>query len=110
MAKMEPGKFCPLIKKDCVGIACSWYTQLRGTNPQTGEDVDDWLCAIVALPMLQINTAREVRQGAAATESFRNAVVADSAASRSAAAAIAQGLLQQQPNTAPNIKLIGETQ
>jgi hypothetical protein len=110
MAKMEPGKYCPLIRKDCIGIACSWYTQLRGTNPQTGEDVDDWLCAIVALPMLQINTAREVRQGAAATESFRNAVVGESA-SRSAAAAIEQGLLLQQPNTAPNVKLInGETQ
>jgi hypothetical protein len=33
------------------------------------------MCAVTALPMLQIEVAKEVRQGAAATESFRNEVV-----------------------------------
>lgn len=73
--KLEPGKFCPLIKKDCIGLQCSWFTQVRGTNPQSGAEVDDWACAIAWLPMLLINTAQEVRQGAAATESFRNQMV-----------------------------------
>ncbi|PHV51889.1 hypothetical protein CSQ91_12800 [Janthinobacterium sp. BJB301] len=73
--KLEPGKFCPLIKKDCMGLQCSWFTQVRGTNPQSGTEVDNWACAIVWMPMLLINTAQEVRQGAAATEDFRNQMV-----------------------------------
>lgn len=78
--KLEPGKFCPLIKKDCIGLACSWFTLVRGTEPQSGREVDEWACAIAWLPMLQINTANEVRQGAAATESLRNEVVGTSKA------------------------------
>jgi len=73
--KIENGKFCPLIKKDCVGLQCSWMIQLRGSNPQTGEAVDEWDCSIKWLPMLLIENAKEVRQGAAATESFRNEMV-----------------------------------
>ena len=73
--KIENGNFCPLIKKDCVGLKCTWFVQLRGTNPQTGEPVDEWDCAVKWLPMLLIENAKEVRQGAAATESFRNEMV-----------------------------------
>lgn len=73
--KLEPGKFCPLIKADCIGLQCSWFTQVRGTEPQSGREIDEWACAIVWMPMLSINTAQEVRQVAAATESFRNEMV-----------------------------------
>lgn len=76
MAKLKQGKFCPLIKKDCKELACSWYTQVRGKDPQTGGDVDEWACAVTWLPMLTINTAQQVRQGAAATESLRNELLA----------------------------------
>ena len=60
MTKMKPGNFCPLIKKDCIGIKCSWYTQMRGTNPNTGEPVE---------------IAQKSNQTGAAVESFRNEVV-----------------------------------
>jgi len=73
--ELKVGNFCPLIKKDCVQTRCSWFTQLRGTHPQTGKEIDEWLCAVAALPMLQIEVAKETRHGAAATESFRNEVV-----------------------------------
>lgn len=76
--KLEPGKFCPLIKKDCIALQCSWFIQVRGTNPQSGAEVDEWACSIAWLPMLLINTAKEARQGAAATENFRNQMVAAS--------------------------------
>jgi len=56
-------------------VRCPWYTQVRGMNPNTGEEIDQWNCAIAWLPMLQINSANEARKGAAATESFRNEVV-----------------------------------
>lgn len=73
--QIKPGSFCPLLKKDCVQLKCAWFMQLRGTNPNTGAEVDEWMCAITALPMLQVEVAKETRQGAAATESFRNEVV-----------------------------------
>lgn len=73
--KVEAGNFCPLIKKDCVGLQCKWMIQLRGTNPQTGAEIDEWDCSIKWLPMLLIENAKETRQGAAATESFRNEMV-----------------------------------
>lgn len=58
-----------------MGLACSWFTQVRGTDPQRGGEVDEWACAIAWLPMLSINTAQQVAQGAAATESLRNTMV-----------------------------------
>lgn len=73
--QLKNGTFCPLIKKDCVQLKCAWFTCLRGTNPSTGAEVDEWMCAVSALPMLQIEVAKEARQGAAATESFRNEMV-----------------------------------
>ena len=73
--QIKNGTFCPLIKKDCVQLQCAWFTQLRGTHPQTGQEVDEWMCAISAMPLLQIENAKETRQGAAATESFRNEMV-----------------------------------
>lgn len=77
--QMKPGKFCPLIKKDCVGLKCSWFTQVRGMNPNTGEMVDEWGCAVTWLPMLQIETSQQARQAGAAVESFRNEVVKSNA-------------------------------
>lgn len=70
--QIKNGTFCPLIKDDCVQLKCAWFIQLRGKNPNTGQDIDEWMCSISALPMLQIEVAKEARQGAAATESFRN--------------------------------------
>lgn len=107
MAKLEPGKFCPLIKKDCIGLQCSWYTKVRGTEPQSGKEVDEWACAIAWMPMLLINTAQEVRQGAAATESFRNQMVDASEGNQKAAVVIAQGLMTLR-QIRPDTKLIGD--
>jgi len=73
--QMKPGDFCPLIKKDCIGIKCSWFTQMRGVNPNTGKDVDEWSCAITWLPVLLIENSQQQRQTGAAVESFRNEMV-----------------------------------
>jgi hypothetical protein len=65
---------CPLLLSPMSEVChkCPWWTQVRGVNPNTGAEVDDWNCAIGLLPMLLVNVAQESRQGAAATESFRN--------------------------------------
>ena len=73
--RIKPGTFCPLVKGDCKGIQCSWFTQVRGTNPQTGQPVDEWGCAIVWLPILLIENSQQQRQTGAAVEDFRNQMV-----------------------------------
>ncbi len=73
--QIKPGDFCPLLKKDCVGIKCSWFTQVRGTNPNTGQEIDEWNCAITWLPVLLIENSQQQRQTGSAVESFRNEMV-----------------------------------
>jgi hypothetical protein len=73
--KLEVGKFCPLIKKDCVGMKCSWFSQIRGTNPNTGEAIDEWGCAITWMPMLLIENSQQQRGTSASVQSFRNEMV-----------------------------------
>ena len=70
--KLEQGKFCPLIGKDCIGLQCSWFTQIRGNHPQTGEPIDEWGCAVTWMPTLMIENSQQQRQTGAAIESFRN--------------------------------------
>ena len=72
--KLEPGKFCPLIKKDCIGLRCNWFMLVRGKNPQTGDDIDEWGCAMTWMPVLLIENSQQQRQTGAAVESFRNEV------------------------------------
>lgn len=79
--QLKPGNFCPLIKEDCKGIACSWFTQMRGTNPNTGKEVDEWGCAVVWLPTLLVENSQQQRQTGAAVESFRNEMVKANAVS-----------------------------
>ena len=73
--KIEPGTFCPLIKKDCIQNKCAWFTQLRGNNPNTGKEIDEWGCAIAWIPILTIENSQQQRQTGAAVESFRNEMV-----------------------------------
>lgn len=65
-------QICPLLKEPCIEHRCHWYTHLLFTNPQTAEPVNKFGCAIQWMPLLQIEQAKEARQAAAATESFRN--------------------------------------
>ena len=89
--QLPKGTYCPLLKKDCITLQCAWFTCLRGTHPQTGKEIDEWMCAISAMPMLQIEVAKEARQGAAATESFRNEMVEISRGNDLVSKAIAAG-------------------
>lgn len=73
--QMKPGTYCPLLKKDCIQLQCNWFIQVRGTNPNTGKEVDEWGCSIAWLPHLLIENANQTRQAGAATESFRNEFV-----------------------------------
>ena len=75
---------CPLHRKSCdkVCSTCPWWSQVRGLDPQTGQEVDDWQCAIGWLPMLLIENSQQTRQSGAAIESFRNQMVRDNEETR----------------------------
>jgi len=70
--KLESGDFCPLIGGSCKKFECKWWIQIRGLNPQTGQEVDEWDCTVSMLPMLLIEASQQARQAGAAVESFRN--------------------------------------
>lgn len=73
--KLEQENWCPLIGEECMKLKCAWFTQIRGQNPQSGEEVDEWGCAVTWLPMLLIENSQQQRQTGAAVESFRNETV-----------------------------------
>lgn len=75
MGLLKNGTFCPLIKKECVGLTCAWYTRVQGYDSNTGKQVDSYECAISWLPMLLIENSGQQRQTGAAVESFRNEMV-----------------------------------
>jgi hypothetical protein len=75
MGTIKNGTFCPLIKKDCVGLTCAWYTRVQGYDVNTGNQVDSYECAISWLPMLLIENSGQQRSTGAAVESFRNEMV-----------------------------------
>jgi hypothetical protein len=56
---------CPL-GSDCEKIVgdtvhtCAWYLSVKGTDPQTGEQVEQKSCAVVAQAMLQMDTTKAV--------------------------------------------------
>jgi len=74
--KIESKANCPLDNfNPCRQTDCAWFTQLRGNNPNTGEPVDEWGCAIAWIPVLLIENSQQQRQTGAAVESFRNEMV-----------------------------------
>jgi len=73
--KIEQGTYCPLLKKKCIGTKCAWFIHVRGTDANTGKEVDEYQCAIAWMPMLLIENSGQQRQTGAAVESFRNEMV-----------------------------------
>lgn len=65
------GSKCEEIKDGAIH-RCAWYTKLAGTNPNTGEVLDEHGCAMSWLPMLMIENSMQQRSTSAAVESFRN--------------------------------------
>ena len=79
---MKKSAICPLMKGQCIERRCLWYIQLRGTNKNTGQEIDDWGCAVSWLPVLLIENAAMARQTGAAVESLRNESIKSEDATR----------------------------
>lgn len=72
--KLKRDDFCPLIKEPCRQLGCNFFVHMRGLNPNTGEEMDDYRCTFAWLPLLLLEGASQTRQAGAAIESFRNEV------------------------------------
>ena len=64
--KVPMSKVCP---------TCDLWVQLRGKDPNTGQDIDQWGCTDKWLLTGLLEIAKMSLSNAAATESFRNEVV-----------------------------------
>lgn len=74
--KLEAKANCPLDGfKPCRQLDCAWFMKVRGSNPNTGEEIDDYGCSIAWLPVLMVENSQQQRQTGAAVESFRNEMV-----------------------------------
>jgi len=93
--QLKQGTFCPLVQGDCKQLECVWFTQVRGQDPNTGKEVDEYGCAVAWLPMLLIENAQQSRQTGAAVESMRNETVNSGAMIMQSLAAAAQARLNQ---------------
>jgi len=74
--KITPKTNCPLNSfEPCKELECAWFVQIRGHNPNTGAEVDEWGCAMSWMPILMIENSQQQRSTGAAVESFRNEMV-----------------------------------
>ena len=66
--------------EECIGMECEHYQKVTGTDPQTGNPVDEYMCSDILTNILLIeNTSKQIRTGSA-IESFRNEMVKDNQA------------------------------
>lgn len=91
--KLTQKNNCPLNSfEPCKGLDCAWFIQVRGTNPNTGKEVDEWACSMAWLPMLLIENSQQQRKTGAAVESFRNEMVKANESSQQLLIATARNL------------------
>jgi hypothetical protein len=90
--QLEVKNNCPLNNfAPCKQLECTWFIQLRGQNPNTGQDVDKWGCSMTFLPMLMVENSQQQRQTGAAVESFRNEMARANETGQQVLLATAQG-------------------
>lgn len=66
---------CPILKKECIGLECSWIIKMEGYDINTGQKLNEWTCTVAALPKLLIENAGMQRQTGAAIDSFKDEMV-----------------------------------
>lgn len=101
--KIEAKSNCPLNKfEPCKQLECAWFMKLAGKNPNTGEDIEEWGCAVAWMPILILENSQQQRQTGAAVESFRNEMVRASETNQKV-------LLATVRNETPTLKIVGNS-
>ena len=76
MMELKGKHGCPLDNfNPCRQLDCAWFMKMRGMDPNTGKDIDEWGCAVAWMPVLMIENSQQQRSTGAAVESFRNEMV-----------------------------------
>jgi hypothetical protein len=74
--KIESKTNCPLDNfNPCRQLDCAWFMKIKGKDPQSDKEVEEWGCSMAWLPVLMIENSQQQRQTGAAVESFRNEMV-----------------------------------
>ena len=73
---MAKKRDCPLWQAACKEHECRWYVQVIGHNPNTGEDMNKWDCAMAWLPILAIEHSLLQRHTSSEVHEFRNDMAA----------------------------------
>lgn len=98
--RIEPQANCPLDSfKPCRKLDCAWFLKIKGKDPQSEQEIEDWGCSMAWLPIMMIENSQQQRHTGAAVESFRNEMVKASEQSQ-------QVLLATAQINNPNLKVI----
>lgn len=74
--KIEAKTNCPLDGfNPCRQLECAWFMKVRGKDPQSDKEIEEWGCSMAWLPILMIENSQQQRSTGAAVESFRNEMV-----------------------------------
>jgi hypothetical protein len=93
------GSQCEKIQDNTIH-RCAWFVELAGTNPNTGEVLNERGCAMSWLPILLIENSQQQKSTSSAVESFRNEMVnANQASQRLLAATMGLASVQSLPLT-----------
>ena len=71
--KLEPKGNCPLNNfEPCKELECAWFMRVAGMNTRTGENMDQWGCAVPWIPILLVENTQQQKGTSSAVEAFRN--------------------------------------
>lgn len=74
--KIESKANCPLDGfNPCRELECAWFMKIKGKDPQSDKEIEEWGCSMAWLPILMIENSQQQRSTGAAVESFRNEMV-----------------------------------
>lgn len=69
------GAKCEYVGEDKKLHRCLWYTMLMGKDPQSEKTIEEWRCALVWLPIVQLENSQMTMGVKESVTSFRNEVV-----------------------------------
>ena len=71
---LKDGEFCPLVRGECVRHKCAFFTKLVGLDPQTGQHIDRFGCAVAWIPTLLVENSQQQRQTASEVSKVANQI------------------------------------
>ena len=71
---MAKGPLCRYFGKPCLQHNCEQYVALRGKDPQSGAEIDSWMCIDKANLIVALEGNKDIRRVEGETNALRNEV------------------------------------